>query len=381
MRTSLHAGTEHASPLDALFAAVLRGEAPAWPQTLTSSDEVLACAAAQGVDVLIAQRLGLLTTWPPDAQAGLARAGRDACIVEAVREREIASVLSALHAVDVGALLVKGTGLAYTVYHSPELRPRIDTDILVPHDQLARAIGALEEVGYSPTAQNTGQLVSHQLAMVRHDRHGVWHVLDLHWKIANPQVFADLLTFDELSASAIGVPSLGPHARTLAPAHALLLAIIHLAAHHAHHVRLIWLYDLHLICTTLTPPVFEQVVSTARARGLANVCGWSLRTCRQWFATPISDAVLAGLADVAVGSEEPARYLAGSTGRLATLWSDLRVLPTWAARGRLLKEHAFPPAVYMLRLYRTSRRWWLPALYVHRMVTGGWRWLRQAQRT
>jgi hypothetical protein len=32
----------------------------------------------------------------------------------------------------------------------------------------------------------------------------------------------------------------------------------------------------------------------------------------------------------------------------------------------------------MLRRYNTTRRAWLPALYAHRLVSGGWRWVRHA---
>ncbi len=377
VRPSLHAEPETACSLEALFAAVLRGEAPAWPPAI-ASDEVMAAAAVHGVDVLIAQRVASLERWPNDVRTRLVRVGRDACIVEALREREIVRVLAALDHVNVDALLVKGTGLAYTLYSAPELRPRIDTDILVRPDQVESAIDVLEEAGYSRAAQNTGHLVSHQRAMVRRDNHAVWHALDLHWKVANPHVFANLLTFEELWAEAIAAPSLGPHARTVAPTHALLIATIHLAAHHAHHFRLIWSYDIHLMCGTLSPGQFDSVVTMAKARGLAHVCSWGLHTARRWFDTSVSETVLAELDAVDAGSEEPARFLTGSVSKLATLQSDLRALPTWAARARLLKEHAFPPAEYMFRSYRTSRRSLLPALYVHRMVTGGWRWLRQA---
>ena len=178
-------------------------------------------------------------------------------------------------------------------------------------------------------------------------------------------------------AGSVSLPSLGPHARTPSLTHALVIATMHLAAHHPHQVRLIWLYDLHLLCGRLTPQEFAAVVDVVRSRGLAAVCATGLHAARRWFETPVPDEILAALDAVDAATEEPARYLAGSAGKLATLMSDLRVLP-WRARARLLYEHAFPPAEFMLRSYHRSRRTWLPALYVHRMITGGLRWLRQA---
>lgn len=374
--TSAHGTVGTPQAILDLLAAVVRGEAPDWPPDIEPAD-VLRVAAHQGLDVLVASRIGELSTWPEAITAVLAAALRDACVIEVLRERELVRVLATMHEVHVQPLLVKGTALAYSLYAAPHLRPRIDTDLLVAAGQVDYATRALETMGYAKTAQNVGRLVSHQVAMVRLDAHGIWHAIDIHWKVANPHVFANLLTFEELAASAAALPALGPRARTPAPALAMMVAAVHLAAHHAHHVRLIWLYDLHLLCSRMRPDEFDQVVPLAKARGLATVCSRGLHLARRWFDTSVPASVLAELDAVDARSEEPARYVAGSVGKLGTLVSDLRTLPTWRARAELLYEHAFPPADYMLRSYRRSRRTWLPALYIHRMIAGGWRWLRQ----
>jgi hypothetical protein len=362
-----------------LLAAAIRGESPAWPADgAPAAAELLRVAGEQGLDVLLAARAETLTTWPVEIRAALATTLRDACVVEAVREREIVRLLGGLHEAGVHPLLVKGTALAYSLYDAAHLRPRVDSDLLMAAEEVERATMTLEGMGYSRTAQNVGQLVSHQIALVRLDAHGVWHAVDLHWRLANPHVFANLLPVSELAASAVPLPALGPYARTPDGPHALLVAAMHLAAHHAHHVRLIWLYDLHLLCSRMSGDSLRQMAAMARDRGLASVCARGLHLARRWFDTPVPAGVLAELDAVDARSEAPARYVAGSVGKLGTLASDLRTLPSWGARARLLYEHAFPPAEYMLRSYRTSRRSWLPALYLHRMVTGGWRWLRQA---
>jgi len=359
-----------------LMAAVVRGETPVWPVALSSGD-LLRVATEQGLDVLVASHADGLGTWPEDVRTELAATERNACVIEVVRERELVRVLSALHDAHVAPLLVKGAALAYGVYAASHLRPRVDTDLLVAHEDVDRAATSLEAMGYTRTAQNVGRLVSHQMALARLDAHGVWHAVDIHWKVANPHVFADRVTMADMAATSVALPALGPHARTPAPPFALLIAALHLAAHHAHDVRLIWLYDLHLLCGRMRPDEFEQAVSFAKERRLAAVCARGLHLARRWFDTQVPEGVLAALDAVDAQSEESARFVAGSVGKLGTLISDLRTLPTWRARARLLYEHAFPPADYMLRSYRTSRRTWLPALYIHRMVTGGWRWLRQ----
>lgn len=363
-----------------LLASVVRGQAPAWPvrspQTLEA--DVLRVAAEQGVNALVGARASSFTTWPAGVRDRLTQANRAACVIEAVREREIGLMLTALHDAGVSPLVTKGTALAYTLYDAPHLRSRVDTDLLLPRDDVPRAIQALEGIGYQRTMQNVGELVSHQIAMARVDGHGVWHAVDVHWKVANPQVFADLLSVEELVAFAVPVPRLGRLARVPGPAHELLLAAVHLAAHHASHPRLIWLYDLHLLSGRLTRVDFDRAVAWAECRGLAAVCAQSLHLARRWFDTSVPDDVLARLEAVDAATEKPARYVVESAGKLGTLISDLQTLPSWSARAQLVYEHLFPPAEYMLRLYGTSRRAWLPALYIHRAVTGGWRWIRQA---
>ena len=60
--------------------------------------------------------------------------------------------------------------------------------------------------------------------------------------------------------------------------------------------------------------------------------------------------------------------------------SDLRALPGWGYRARLMYQHAFPPPSYIAGMYMVSSRAWLPALYTHRIVRGAWRWFRTGSR-
>ena len=52
------------------------------------------------------------------------------------------------------------------------------------------------------------------------------HVVDLHWRIANPQAFGRVLEYEELAAAAEPLPALSPSARGLGRVHALMLACV-----------------------------------------------------------------------------------------------------------------------------------------------------------
>src|SRR6202030_1580819 len=146
---------------------------------------------------------------------------RKAEVVEILRERALRRVLDQLGAEGVDALLLKGAGLAYTLYPSPHLRPRADVDVLLPPGALARAARTLAAGGWMRAAEPDAELATAEQHYVCEGVLGgpaaFAEQLDLHRKIAIPQLFGDAITFDELRSRAVPVAALGPHARTLSP--------------------------------------------------------------------------------------------------------------------------------------------------------------------
>ncbi len=179
------------------------------------------------------------------------------------------------------ALVTKGTALAYTVYPQPWLRPRTDSDLLVRHADVPAAGRALATCGYSRSdALSTGELVSHQVAFERTDAHGVHHVIDLHWKIVNPQIVADALTYDRLRADAQPAPALGDAALVPSVIASIALGCVHRLAHHQGQDRLIWLYDLDLLAGTLTADDWLALRELACRQRIAGFCLDGLRSAR-----------------------------------------------------------------------------------------------------
>lgn len=333
-------------------------------------------AAEHGVAALLWNALS-----PEDPRAGRLRAAlRPLARVEASRDvfvqRDLETVTGALDRAGVPALLTKGAALAYAVYPEPWLRPRIDTDLLVRAADLDRAGAVLVACGYQRSdALSSGTFVSHQLAFERTDVHGVRHVIDLHWKTANPQLLADALRFEDLWQGATPVPALGPAARVPARAASIALACVHRLAHHQGHDRLIWLYDLELLTASLTPGEWTSLVALASARRVAGLCLHGLREARTRLGSALPEAVERSL-EAAASGEPSRRYLERTVGRGAVLVSDLAALRSWRARLQLLREHVFPPPAFLRHRYGGDTRWPLSALYVHRVITGASKWVR-----
>jgi putative nucleotidyltransferase-like protein len=348
----------------------------------TSSDlQVLDCeeswqrAAKHGVAELLAARLAAMRTLDRSVDERVIDITRRQVAMDMALEAQLRRCLARLRAADVASVLMKGVQLAYSHYDRPDLRPRLDVDLVIAAGQRAQAHDVLVRDGYVPDVQASADLVLHQHTYVKHLDHGLPHVIDLHWRVANPEIFGGVLTFAEMAQDAVVIGALGDDARGLSPVHALLVACIHRVAHHRGAERLIWLLDIHLLASRLEEGEWRAFVDLAIDREVAAVCADGLNRTRQLFGTPVP--VLCERLTDAAGrghSEITARYL--TPGRVLTaVVDDLRSLPTWGHRWRLVKDYAFPPVRYMREVYAPSSGSPLPWLYLRRMVFGARRWL------
>lgn len=361
-----------------LLSTVLRGDAPrasAWDAV--DRRDLLAVAEAQGVLPLIADHLGVAPWAPAAIRTALAPRLASAAALDAVQEVDLAGLLAALAAAHVDAILFKGAALAYTHYRQPHLRPRLDTDLLVPPEQREAARRVLQAEGYGLAAQVEGDLVMYQETYVRSRPGRPAHTVDLHWRLANPQRFGQVFTHADLARRAVPVPALHPAARVPRAADALVLACVHRVVHHAATERLIWLFDVHVLAASLGAADWREVEATAIARGVAPFCLSGLRLTAARFGTRVPETVLSRLsaAERSGADREAARLIGPPRRHVSQIVADLRALPGWSARCRLMSQHLFPSARYMRRTYAPASRLPLPVLYVRRAWHGARRWL------
>ena len=362
-----------------MFEAILRGEPVPWLALQMPPEAFLRSCEQQGLTGLVYARTVERSAggdWPAAALAGLADAVRARTAQDLLRRAEVTRVLDALATAGLPVVLLKGTPLAYSVYPTPAARPRTDTDFLIPYEQVDRLKQAMTGLGYEAPLFCSGDLLFCQFPLQRADAFGVVHRFDCHWRISTQSVFADVLTFDDVAARSIPVPSLGAHARTLAPADALLLACVHPVMHHRNVQSLLWMFDVHLLAAALSNEEFERFTERAIAKKVAAICVQQLRAAAVTFGSPVPDAVIRDL--TAIEWREPsAAYLDRGRGWGSELLDSLRGLPRWRDRLRLLREVAFPTAAYIRQAYGFERLRFgaavLPALYVHRIMAGGWK--------
>jgi hypothetical protein len=285
-------------------------------------------------------------------------------------------VLASLAAAGITPLLLKGAHLAFTHYRSPDRRPRLDTDLLIKEKDRDDLKTCLASLGYRPTPHVTGEVAFTQFHYVRIDESGASHALDIHWRIAVPKLFADRLTYDDLSRDAVAVARLGPHALAPSPPFALLVACLHRTAHHGTTTRLLWLYDIHLLATTLSDQDWHTVVERAELCGLTPVVVAGLEHAAARLGTVVPASVVDRLRAANDIEPDMRTFLQGMPSQIHVAASDWRHIAGASARLQFLREHVFPPASYMHHRYGTQSRAALPFLYVHRAVTGAVKWLK-----
>ena len=166
-------------------------------------------------------------------------------------------------------------------------------------------------------------------------------------KISNPHLFGGLLSFEELASRSREVfrwvPSLAS-ARGLSHADALLIACIHRVAHHYDSERLIWLYDLHLLLERASEEDLGLFVRMAVEKRVAAICVRGVDLAQQRFHTTLSAKWLDRLRQAAkrLPCEPSAAYLDTHHRQVESLLWDLRGLPRWRDRARLLRQHLLP---------------------------------------
>jgi hypothetical protein len=365
------------NPLTGLLAAAIGGDPDAGAQLARlDPDAVSRAASDHGVLPLLADRIATWPALPPPLRSRFRDDANRHLAGDLEREVELRGCLTALEHAGIPALVMKGAHLAYRYYSRPDLRPRIDTDLLVPPDVRPDIDRILIEIGYERRREMGGELISSQTMYMKRRGSAVQHAVDVHWRIANPQVFADVLTYDELSRDAEAVPALGPHARGLSRVHALIMACVHRVAHHYDTDCLIWLYDIHLIAMELDADEWRRFATLSADRAVVAVCRQGLAGAREAFGTRWPDLVeMEWAARQSLRPEPTASYLGGDRRLAEHLWTDLRALPSWSRRWQVVKEQLFPPARYMRDVYAPASGAPLPVLYTRRVLHGARKWL------
>lgn len=282
---------------------------------------MLAYAGELGVDALLSSQVIENKQFDGVDRLPFRRRLTAAVAADAARHHELYRLAEAWRLAQLQPILLKGSGLAYTHYPHPWLRPQADLDVWCAESDLAALSASLVALGYSSVDELNFD-GKHQRPFARVDSSGVTRLVEIHLRALNPEVFADALDFNAARAAAVPVPTL-PGAVTLSPPYALLLACLHRVAHHLDQTahRVIWLYDIHLLAAAMTTREWQTFTRLASAARVRAVCRDSLERTRAALGTTLPPEVL----EVLVTDDyEPSAAFLHPLRELDVRMSDLR---------------------------------------------------------
>ena len=294
-------------------------------------------------------------------------------LTDAVRVRELVGVLRALEDGGAMPLVFKGAALAHTHYAESWRRPHADADVLIAPESRERVFAVLRRLGYEHLTFISGDLVMYQAPFERVDHLGIDHLLDIHWRIANPQVVSQVLTHDELVARSVMVRVQDYAMRVPSAVDSLLIACVHRAVHHPDVEQRYWIEDIHRLASGFGRSEWETFTARAADRSVRTICFQGLKRAEALFQTAVPPEVLTALS--AGPSEASAVFVRNGLRPVDRLVADARALGL-VGSARLLREHVLPPAHYMQAKYGVTSRAWLPAFYVSRVLNGIRKWWR-----
>jgi len=291
----------------------------------------------------------------PDIIKAFATAARDEAMVSMVIEGESRRVLGLMSEAHIPGLLLKGSALAYWAYPQPQLRACSDIDLLLSSRSAAEQLSDLLTASGFERAETSGELVAYEL-LCRRPVFGDWHIeIDIHWRLANSPLFANLFTFDELMADSIALPNLALNARGLEPVHALIHACMHRALNLSIGVgdKLKWQYDLEVLRANFTSVDWSRLVDLSIRKGLAGVVRNALENAARTFESQLPHEWINALARAETAEALDARRL--SDWRYMQRMT-FKSLPTAFLKLRWLWQRLFPSRDYLRYRYGSQHK-------------------------
>ncbi|MFB1479355.1 nucleotidyltransferase family protein [Corallococcus sp. RDP092CA] len=321
-------------------------EAPAAPSPLDAGacDALVKAAVRHGLAGFVEHSLAKAGwTLTPEAGALLTREARSAA-ARGMRVRSLLSrSLTALAALGVTPVLLKGYGLARRLYPEPLQRATHDVDLLVPRARVLCAVHALEGMGLATRAGDVDRDDAHHVELTGPDG-----LVELHYRALAGYGLA--LEGDALVARAVDAALDGQPVRYLSPED----EAVYLALHASNHLlqRLAWLLDLKLLARAHPRLDWDRVVTRARRTGLPHLVWYAWDAAHRLLDAPVPPWALKALA--------PPRWQRALATRLFSgprlVGADLaRHKPAWVAAKLVLAPRARPMVRYALRRLRGAR--------------------------
>lgn len=351
------------------------GQSPSldWPIVASA---LVARAQREGVAPLLrwqGGRMGWLTALPAAPRARLDQHSYNAAANIALLHSELQRILAAL--APLAVIVLKGAALAHTLYPDPALRPLHDLDLLVTDEALPDVTRRLAALGYTPLPQRPSG-VAFDYCQGFQGGPGAAVVVEVHWRLVAGSADWRSSAPAWFWQHAVPLPTIA--ALQLDPTATLLHLAAHLMLQHGDGpLRLLWLYDVHLLLTQQADALdWAALIDQAATSEWSGAVVAAVEQAHAHWATPLPSA-LALLRTQRTARERRffERQAQGEQTIALTTWQTLQT-QTWRERLRLLWSIACPPPHVMRVRYPPRHPWLLPLAYPRRWAMLGWAGLR-----
>ncbi len=243
----------------------------------------------------------------------------------------IKKLFDGLGHIKVKSVLFKGAANAYLLYPKPELRQHADIDVLIDANDYDLVIDVLIAEGFDIDPIKPTKFGPYQTTAKLKQPGQPNVMVDLHWKINNRLLLADVIALADVWEDALPIEQYGEHAYGFDFEHALLACCIHEAGSLAvERGKLIGLYDAYLLADKLGDTGLSNVLEKASTKNILTICKDYLRMSISMFGNEGQIETLEELiSSMPKGTKEP------SSGLLKTqrTWLDEQILDWQGVNG------------------------------------------------
>lgn len=285
---------------------------------------------------------------------------RKSAVQNKIHSHVATQLIREFNSAGIKTMLLKGSALVHEGYYSDlGVRPMDDSDLMVPRQQLEKAIEVLENMGWTPKINRRDYIVRHAEEYIK----GV-HKIDLHWRLLPTGVNAELDM--PLWENAVPITYHGEQAYVLNPAYQLMHVCLHGVNWNPVPPQR-WIADAYHI---LTKPDIEinwhKLIEQVKIRRMSIAMFNALQIMQKYFEIAIPNDVM--------------KKLNGEKSLMEKLWYSfavnkpvigIRGLPNHYFHYRLFfsSKLSFPGYIrYLKSTYRLDHCWEVPLTLLRKLL-------------
>jgi hypothetical protein len=212
-----------------------------------------------------------------------------------VRRTQLDNLLQKLEKAGIGPLVLKGAALGESIYSDVFQRPTADIDILVTKKDFEAARSVFLENGYrskrGDRRDQMGWSCDEEFLPAAGDENRQY-VVEIHWTLSSHAQLLNKIEAEHLIGRSDSTNGLKHSFQVLNPVDALVFACLHLFYKHITELRLIWLYDIHLLARRIeSHGLWYEVITLSQAWQARLALKNCLQLAHEWFESPFPEEV------------------------------------------------------------------------------------------